>query len=374
MWRINRRDRRHDENGSDDEEVQVTPSAPEPSPKPMAPASPADSPKSAPAPEPSPVPPEFPAPRRAAEHAFGNNALFTATSAIDSPGYPPLRGFGRIPVHNVRPEVESGHLPIYSVVNEEFEVTANVFREGHDAVGASVVLTDPEGNRHLTDMHQVEPWGLDIWKARVSADIEGDWTMHVEGWSDTWGTWHHNANAKLAAAIDVELVCAEGHALINEAVRHAEQSGDTDAITALRETDANLTLDRAPDSLQQVINTYAFCEAMRVHAPRLLTSPTLPAPLRVERRRALYGSWYEFFPRSQGAYVDAGSVGLGTILEDLETVFCGDRDNFGHVSRETIEVHRHDRGGLVGNRGLDGSRVEGKRDRVDVSEHRLGAG
>lgn len=72
--------------------------------------------------------------------------------------------------------------------------------------------------------------------------------------------------------------------------------------------------------------------------------------------------------------VDAGSVGLGTILEDLETVLCGDRDNFGHVSRETIEVHRHDRGGLVGNRGLDGSRVEGKRDRVDVSEHRLGAG
>ncbi|MHB8154352.1 MAG: alpha-1,4-glucan--maltose-1-phosphate maltosyltransferase, partial [Bacillati bacterium] len=98
MWRINRRDRRHDENGSDDEEVQVTPSSPEPSPEPMAPASPADSPKSAPTPEPSLVPPEFPAPRRAAEHAFGDNALFTATSAIGSPGCPPLRGFGRIPV------------------------------------------------------------------------------------------------------------------------------------------------------------------------------------------------------------------------------------------------------------------------------------
>ena len=27
-------------------------------------------------------------------------------------------------------------------------------------------------------------------------------------------------------------------------------------------------------------------------------------PLRVERRRALYGSWYEFFPRSEGAVVD----------------------------------------------------------------------
>ncbi|GAE74554.1 alpha-amylase [Cutibacterium acnes JCM 18918] len=137
--------------------MQVTPSAQNRHPNRWLLPPPADSPKSAPAPEPSPVPPEFPAPRRAAEHAFGNNALFTATSAIDSPGYPPLRGFGRIPVHNVRPEVESGHLPIYSVVNEEFEVTANVFREGHDAVGASVVLTDPEGNRHLTDMHQSSP-------------------------------------------------------------------------------------------------------------------------------------------------------------------------------------------------------------------------
>ncbi|WP_408640149.1 alpha-1,4-glucan--maltose-1-phosphate maltosyltransferase [Cutibacterium equinum] len=245
---------------------------------------------------------DTPSPRRAAEHA-DDEALVSATSAIDVPGCPPLRGFGRIPVHNVHPEVEGGQLPIYSVVDEEFEVTANVFREGHDAVGASVVLTDPDGNRHVTDMHQVDPWGLDIWTARVSAGTEGDWTMHVEGWSDTWGTWHHNADAKLAAGIDIELVCAEGHALISEAITHAEHAGDADAVVALREADASLTPDRAPDSLRQVINTFAFSQAMRIHAPRPLTSPTTPAPLRVERRRALYGSWYEFFPRSQGAHI-----------------------------------------------------------------------
>ena len=56
MWRINRRDRRQDENGPDDEDVQVTAPAPEPSPEPVAPVIPADSPKSAPSPESSPSP------------------------------------------------------------------------------------------------------------------------------------------------------------------------------------------------------------------------------------------------------------------------------------------------------------------------------
>ena len=37
-------------------------------------------------------------------------------------------------------------------------------------------------------------------------------------------------------------------------------------------------------------------------ADRDLVTPTERTPLLVERRRALYGSWYEFFPRSQGAH------------------------------------------------------------------------
>ncbi len=31
------------------------------------------------------------------------------------------------------------------MVGEEFDITATVYREGHDAVNATVVLTDPDG-------------------------------------------------------------------------------------------------------------------------------------------------------------------------------------------------------------------------------------
>ncbi|WP_434097601.1 maltotransferase domain-containing protein, partial [Streptomyces viridosporus] len=50
------------------------------------------------------------------------------------------RAVGRIPVRDVRPSVDCGRRPAKAVVGETFEVTATVFREGHDAVAANVVL------------------------------------------------------------------------------------------------------------------------------------------------------------------------------------------------------------------------------------------
>ena len=61
----------------------------------------------------------------------------------------PQHPIGRIPVLDVRPSVDDGARPAKAVVDEEFDVTATVFREGHDAVNASVVLTDPAGAEHL---------------------------------------------------------------------------------------------------------------------------------------------------------------------------------------------------------------------------------
>ncbi|MDW4904096.1 maltotransferase domain-containing protein, partial [Streptomyces sp. ADMS] len=57
----------------------------------------------------------------------------------------PTPAIGRIPVRDVRPAVEGGRRPAKAVAGETFQVTATVFREGHDAVGANVVLRDPEG-------------------------------------------------------------------------------------------------------------------------------------------------------------------------------------------------------------------------------------
>ena len=82
---------------------------------------------------------------------------------------PPQAPIGRIPVLDVRPVVDHGARPAKAVVDEQFDVTATVFREGHDAVNASVVLTDPDGGEHVATMTCTNP-GLNTWLRRVSAD------------------------------------------------------------------------------------------------------------------------------------------------------------------------------------------------------------
>ena len=63
---------------------------------------------------------------------------------------------GRIPVFDVAPVVNLGRNPAKATVGEEFDVTATVFREGHDQLGAEVVLTDADGvRRDPVRMHEI---------------------------------------------------------------------------------------------------------------------------------------------------------------------------------------------------------------------------
>ena len=220
---------------------------------------------------------------------------------------------------NVFPVVQQGTYPVKAVENEELRVTANVFREGHDAVNATIVLTDPDGGEHHFPMHQVEPLGLDVWEGWARVGEQGEWTYRVEGWSDPWHTWLHHAEAKLPVGMDVDLVCLEGADLFRRSSQLAAEAGDRTAATVLASLAAAMLPERPVEELLEVATGRATLRAMERHAPRELVSPTAEVPVRVERRRAAFSSWYEFFPRSQGAWQrDDGSWVSGTLAASHE--------------------------------------------------------
>jgi starch synthase (maltosyl-transferring) len=209
---------------------------------------------------------------------------------------------GRIPVLDVRPLVECGRRPAKAVVGETFQVTATVFREGHDAVNANVVLRDPEGRRGpWTPMRELAP-GTDRWGAEVTPTREGRWTYTVEAWSDPVATWRHHAGIKVPAGIDVALMLAEGAELLERAARRVPRTEGREelleAVRALRDE------ERTPVARLEAALSPRVTRVLTRHPLRELVTASRPLPLLVERRRALYGSWYEFFPRSEGAVVD----------------------------------------------------------------------
>jgi starch synthase (maltosyl-transferring) len=211
---------------------------------------------------------------------------------------------GRIPVTQVRPVVDGGRWPAKAIVGETVPVTATVFREGHDAVAATVVATPPRRARSkkpqpdvVARMRMGAP-GTDRWHADVTLDQEGDWTFRVEGWSDPIGTWRHDAQIKIPLEQDVELVCEEGARLHERAAAllpRTKAAGINKAVLALRDTTRS-PVDRITPALDPDV-----VAAIDAHPLRELVSASDSFAIRVERERAGFSAWYELFPRSVGA-------------------------------------------------------------------------
>ncbi|MFJ9999120.1 maltotransferase domain-containing protein, partial [Streptomyces werraensis] len=221
-----------------------------------------------------------------------------SATGTPAPPAPPGTSVGRIPVLDVRPLVRQGRRPAKAVPGEAFEVTATVFREGHDAVAANVVLKDPQGRPGpFTPMRELAP-GTDRWGATVTPTATGLWTYAVEAWGDPVTTWRHHAQIKVPAGIDTEVVLEEGARLHERAAAQVPGADDREvlraAVDGLRDTQRPAAARLAAALTPEVDAVLAR------HPLRELVTSSEPLPLLVERERALFGSWYEFFPRSEG--------------------------------------------------------------------------
>lgn len=225
-------------------------------------------------------------------------------------------GFGRIPVGQVEPVIEHGAYPSKATVNEAIPLRARIIREGHDKVAADVILISPSGKETRQPLPQVWPAGLDIFEAWVRLDEMGEWSFYVEAYGDVWHTWHHNAEVKLPLGQDVELVCMEGEEIFAPAAKNAKKAGDNDAAKLISYVADQLKPENDNNKMAELIDGKELNEAMSLYAPRDFPTQSDKYPILVERERALYGSWYEFFPRSQGAYQDEnGKWHSGTFKE-----------------------------------------------------------
>ena len=216
---------------------------------------------------------------------------------------------GRIAVAATSPTVSCGQYPARAVTGEQIVVSATVFREGHDAVAADVVVQGPDGTRQpFLRMSPGAP-GTDRWHAPVripdDPSAEGMWSFHVEAWSDPLGTWWHDAPLKVEAGVDVDVMLEEGARLYERAaagVPEPSRSAVRELVTVLRD-DRRDPLDRmaaatAPDVVA----------ALTEHPVRELVTVDETRQIWVDRQRALFGSWYEFFPRSEGVAPDEQGV------------------------------------------------------------------
>lgn len=134
---------------------------------------------------------------------------------------------GRVEIDNVQPVVSCGTYPAKAVVGEVVPVSASVWREGHEAVAATLVVrylgpayppvtetrrvkavqapvADREGR---VDQQRIKPLSLPmtmgpepyVFHGQFTPDQVGLWTFRVDGWGDPIHSWRHGLVAKLDA-------------------------------------------------------------------------------------------------------------------------------------------------------------------------------
>ena len=206
---------------------------------------------------------------------------------------------GRIPILDLSPQLRDDLWPAKAFVGEAVPFAATAFREGHDLIGVMLLLTAPDGTESQHPMALKAP-GTDRWETLVALGAQGRWRYRVRAYADDWATWLHHASLKIPADVDVELMFLIGSELLTrESADKTRPLSERRAFTAA----AKALVDQATSVATRfaLLSSTKLAAAAAVRPMAGLASVSESRTVLVERARAGVGSWYEFFPRSEGA-------------------------------------------------------------------------
>jgi starch synthase (maltosyl-transferring) len=199
----------------------------------------------------------------------------------------------RVSIRDVSPQVDGGRYPAKASRGEPVTVEADVFADSHDLIDATVSWRR-QGERRWQEA-PMRALVNDRWQGEFTPDGIGRYEYRVTGWIDRFGTWQRDTNKKLDANVATSVDLLIGAELLEEVIDRAE-GADLDELKRLH---ANLTDERLdlPARAAPALTDEADALVVRNDARRFAAQSD-PLPLRVDRERARYSTWYELFPRS----------------------------------------------------------------------------
>ncbi len=205
---------------------------------------------------------------------------------------------GRIVLDDLRPRTLTGQYPAKAVVGEHVEISADVFKDGHDHLAGRVSWRPiDKATWEEAPLRATNP-GLDRWSAVIVPTTMGRHEFVVEAWTDQYATWRHKAEAKLGAGQEIDTELEEGARLVEQRAKKQERPDDKAHLQMV----ARSLRDKAAAQHERLAPALTAVVEALLAGPTSNKSITRSASMAlwVDRERALFGAWYEFFPRSEG--------------------------------------------------------------------------
>jgi len=182
------------------------------------------------------------------------------------------------------------------IVGDVVRVGADILKDGHDTLAAQVVIRPP--GEPAWSIPMLYDKDADRWSADFPVDKIGQWHFTVEAWVDAWETWRAGFRKKVDAGVDVRVELMEGAHLVRAAARRAPRGPARATLTQSAKA-FEVVGDIPGDAVMQRALDADLAALMREnYLPSDLTRYGRELGIVVDRARARFASWYEFFPRS----------------------------------------------------------------------------
>ncbi len=200
----------------------------------------------------------------------------------------PSFGRSRVLLSRISPQVDNGRYSVKRVTGENLKVEACLVADGHDVVAGALAF------RQMGQKWQyakLESLGNDYYAAEVSFTKTGNYEYKIQGWLDYALTWLHGLEKKYEDGQNVAVHMTDGKVHIEHLAKAGVEKAQQ-LLTAMID-DAHASADLALSGWLK--------EAFIAHPEKTFLTESACFPLRIDRRKALYSAWYEFFPRSAAA-------------------------------------------------------------------------
>lgn len=208
-----------------------------------------------------------------------------------------FKDFDKIQIECVQPSIDDGRYPIKREVCDTVNVTAHIFKDGHDIL-AAVIKHRKRGDKKWKET----PLTLicnDEWEGSFTVTENTRYDYTIEAYTERFLSWRDELNKKkdlkdlksellegihlmeisagLASGIDKEYI----ESIISNIKKYLKAKIQKDAVRLALGDDLKEMMLRYPD--RSISTQYS-----KVHE------------VIVDRVKARYAAWYEMFPRSQG--------------------------------------------------------------------------
>ena len=200
----------------------------------------------------------------------------------------------RVVIENVSPSINNGQFAIKTVSGQPVHFEADILCDGHDVLRAELVVLKEKAKKPVVqDMYAA---GNDRWSADFTLNEEGNFSYQIMAWVDWPLTWLFGTRKKLADKQDIGSELLEG-AVYLDAVIELLPKTKSKALGAWKTLFEN---KNKHDKAKEILVSQEMEDLFMTTPSREFAASTPQFPWRVERKKALFSTWYEFFPRSAG--------------------------------------------------------------------------